>query len=119
MLRLTRLNTSFMHIRSWFRLVVCCLAILACWYLVATRIDNGTVSAALTSQPHPQDAQGILKRFVDECVRITPGSDPFPKEFIFGPVDDRELSRLNSRLQDLSDFSVRVPRAGIPANPTT
>jgi formylglycine-generating enzyme required for sulfatase activity len=49
--------------------------------------SNGADDTAATEQE-----QTILERFVDECVTIAPGTDPFPSEFRIGTADEGDFA---------------------------
>ncbi|MCA9063489.1 MAG: formylglycine-generating enzyme family protein [Planctomycetaceae bacterium] len=61
----------------------------ACFLLL---LFGETMALSLAGQeagpPNSNDPRvAILKRFVDECVLVTPGTDPFPRSFVFGSVE--------------------------------
>ncbi len=53
------------------------------------RIDCFDASGA-AQQTAPDPDLALLQRFVDECVLIAPGTEPFPKQFQIGSKDDPE-----------------------------
>lgn len=63
--------------------------------IVRFRAEAGRTAAILEAARQVEPVR-ILQQFVDECVLITPGTEPFPGEFDFGPVAADEFTDLKS-----------------------
>ncbi len=74
------------------------------------------MSLAVTSWAHAEDANldALLKRFVDEFVRITPGQDTFPASFVRGSSDGPPEERPLLEITLKSPFS--IARYEMPQN---
>ena len=67
------------------RLAACCV------FLCLLAGCTGASDAA-AKQTVPAPDHDLLKRFVDDCVLIEPGTEPFPKQFQIGSKDEPETT---------------------------
>lgn len=68
---------------------------------VGSPVDEDRPTAVPSKTPDE-----TLKRFVQECVRITPGKDPFPRVFVFGTSSEEEFAVPPREVAMSADFRI-------------